>query len=147
MECQGVNDPCPNIDVIEGCPDAAAIVVGEPMIKSDDLSRVYVCSPYTGDVETNTKNACDYCRFVIKQGKNPLASHLLYPQFLDDNLALERQRGLELGIDLLRMCDELWWFGSVISDGMKAEIEMAQKWGIPVRYYDSECRIIKDVQR
>ena len=147
MEFEDIVNPCSEIDVIDGYPDAEPIIAGEPMRKSDDLSRVYVCSPYTGDVELNAKNACDYCRFVIEQGKNPLASHLLYPQFLDDNSPSERQKGLGLGIDLLRMCDELWWFGGIISDGMKAEIEKAQAWGIPVRHFDSECRIIKDVQR
>ena len=32
MECQGVNDPCPKVDVIEGCPDAAAVVEAVPNV-------------------------------------------------------------------------------------------------------------------
>ena len=100
------------------------------------MKRIYVCSPYAGDVDGNIRNAYRYCRFVIENGKNPIASHLLYPQFLDDDSPEERKIGLELGLDLLRVCDELWCFGSRISKGMKAEITMAEELGIPVRRFD-----------
>jgi len=98
------------------------------------MKRIYVCSPYAGDIETNVRNAHRYCRFVAECGNNPVASHLLYPQFLNDDLLSERQLGLELGLDLLRVCDELWCFGDRISEGMKAEIAKAEEWGIVVRY-------------
>ncbi|MEB3090404.1 hypothetical protein [Corynebacterium pseudotuberculosis] len=46
---------------------------------------VYICSPYSGDVEINVQLAHDFCaRAVIRGGKNPLAPHLHYPQFMDD---------------------------------------------------------------
>ena len=59
--------------------------------------NVFICSPYQGDIEENTKNAKRYMRFVIQQGHTPFAPHLLYPQVLDE--ATERNKGMELDFD------------------------------------------------
>lgn len=88
--------------------------------------KVYVASPYAGDVATNTKNAVEYCRAVIDAGYMPLASHLLYPQILDDGKPAERELGLMFALAMLRMCDEVWVFGPV-SKGMAQEIEEARR--------------------
>ena len=45
---------------------------------------VYICSPYSGDVKTNTEKAKDYCRFAVEKGNVPIAPHLLFPQFMDE---------------------------------------------------------------
>ena len=80
---------------------------------------------------------------MIGQGHTPIAVHLLYPQFLDDNSPVEREIGLQLGRNILRCCDELWAYGGRISAGMQAEIAAAQDTGIPVRYipelHQSQC--------
>ena len=47
--------------------------------------KIYVASRYAGDVERNTAFAVNCCRRVIDEGFMPIASHLLYPQILDDN--------------------------------------------------------------
>ena len=57
------------------------------------MKRIYICSPYAGDIETNVKNAHRYCLFVAVCGNNPVTSHLLYPQFLNDDSPSERQLG------------------------------------------------------
>ena len=46
---------------------------------------VYICSPYAGDVESNTAAARRYSRFAVEAGYIPIAPHLLFPQFLDDS--------------------------------------------------------------
>lgn len=46
---------------------------------------VYICSPYSGNVENNIKSARRYSRFAVEMGFIPFTPHLLYPQFLDDN--------------------------------------------------------------
>lgn len=98
------------------------------------LSRVYVCSPFRGDYDANTKNARFYSRHAALQlGVIPIVPHLLFPQFLDDTVPEERALGLRLGLELLKLCDELWVYGDRISEGMKAEIEFAKELGIPVR--------------
>ena len=100
---------------------------------------VYVASPYAGDVETNISNAQKYCRFAISQGCIPLAPHLLYPQFLDDTEKDERKLGIEFALSLLEKCDEMWVFGDRISNGMGAEIERAEKLGLPIKRFNAEC--------
>ena len=47
--------------------------------------KIYVASRYAGDVDANVKAAIGYCCLVIDKGYMPIASHLLYPQILNDN--------------------------------------------------------------
>ena len=101
---------------------------------------VYICSPYAGDVVTNTKNARRYSRFAVDKGYIPVASHLLYPQFLDDNNESERELGLFFGNALMSKCAEVWVFGSRISSGMEAEIKRAKWKGYHLRYFTEECQ-------
>lgn len=103
--------------------------------------KVYVASKYAGDVDANTAAAISYCRKVICDGYMPIASHLLYPQILNDNIPIERELGLLFGLALLRICDEVWVFGE-ISAGVAAEIEEAKKLKKQIRYFEGvayEC--------
>ena len=102
-----------------------------------DMNRmkVYVASRYAGNIEANTRAAIGYCRRVVEAGYMPVASHLLYPQILDDGNPAERELGLAFGLALLRVCDEVWVFGAV-SPGMAAEIEAAKRLDKPLRYFE-----------
>lgn len=97
--------------------------------------KIYVASKYAGDIQTNIENTIWCCRYVIEQGYMPVASHLLYPQILDDAIPRERELGLMFGLALLASCDEVWVFtaGGEVSSGMAKEIEEAKRLGIPVR--------------
>lgn len=88
--------------------------------------KIYVASRFAGDVDENVKAAVTYCRKVIEEGYMPVASHLLYPQILNDNIPAERELGLLFGLALLNVCDEVWVFGEV-SAGMQKEIEEARR--------------------
>ena len=100
---------------------------------------VYISSPFAGDTEGNTEKARRYSRFAVKNGVIPLAPHLLFPQFLDDTKHSERAIGMFMGMVLLGKCEQLWVFGSTISKGMAAEIEKAEKRGMPIRYFTENC--------
>ena len=102
---------------------------------------VYVASPFAGDIDQNTENARQYCRFAVSKGYLPLAPHLHFPQFLDENDPKERKLGLQFALILLDKCDELWVFGNRISEGMSREIDHATVIGIPIRYIDSNCEV------
>lgn len=95
--------------------------------------KVYVASAYAGDVEANVAKTVEYCRIAIDAGYMPLASHLLYPQMLNDTVPAERELGLMFGLALLRMCDEVWVCGH-ISSGMEQEIEEAKRLNKKVVY-------------
>lgn len=124
---------------------------------------VYVCSPLRGDMERNIVRANYFSRFVFEKGCIPIAPHVIFTQFLDDAKPKERKRGIEMGIALLKLCDELWVFSPTISEGatreadlpsgqsvakagsklclrpgQKTEIEAARKRGLPTRYFSED---------
>ncbi|MCC6094235.1 MAG: hypothetical protein LIV24_04305, partial [Eubacterium sp.] len=68
----------------------------------------YIVSPYAGDILVNVEAARRYCRFAVDQGRIPLCSHLLYPQFLRDDDPEERELGLFFGKILMDHCKEVW---------------------------------------
>lgn len=103
---------------------------------------VYIASPYAGDVQENILAAQNACRYAMAQGAVPIAVHLMYPQFLDDSSPGDREAGLQMGIRVLKACDELWLCGDRISAGMQRELDAAVQLGIPVRRIS--CQELKD---
>lgn len=91
------------------------------------MKLVYIVSPFASDVENNVKVAKAFSLFAVNSGFCPIASHLLYPQFLDDTVAKERLAGTECGLELLRRCDEVWVLSGRISEGMKREILLSKE--------------------
>jgi len=127
----------------EGYPDPTA---GEALdnIARDTCAhswrpRVFICSPYAGDVSANSEKARRYLRFAIDRGTIPFAPHLLYPQVLNDSDPEERALGLFFGLVWLGRCHELWVFGSVCSQGMAEKISYATRRGLPIRFFTTDC--------
>ena len=100
---------------------------------------VYICSPYSGDVEHNVKAAQIYSRHTVDKGCIPLAPHLLFPQFLQEDNPKERLLGLLFGNALMSKCAEVWVFGSRITPGMETEIKRARWKNYRLRYFTEEC--------
>jgi len=94
--------------------------------------RVFICSPLRGNFKNNINKAKKYSRFAALNGCLPIAPHVYFTNFLDDSHNEERNRGLSLGKELLKDCEELWIFDTWISEGMKSEIELAQSLNIPI---------------
>jgi len=107
-----------------------------------ERKRVFICSPLRPRKGTpkeqqmelfrNMELASLACRYAVLHGCNPMAPHLLHPAFLDDANPEEREIGIELGMDWLMDCDELWVIGDRISDGMQKEMEAALDLEIPI---------------
>lgn len=97
--------------------------------------KVYVCSPYAGNVHMNKEKAKLFCRHVVDQGHTPLAPHLLFPQFMEENT--ERERAIQMGLEVLEMCDEVWVLAPC-SNGMRREINHAMKLGKKIRVFKEE---------
>ncbi|QKN24057.1 MULTISPECIES: DUF4406 domain-containing protein [Caproicibacterium] len=102
------------------------------------MKLVYICSPYAGSIEENVRFAKAACRYAMKQGCAPIAPHLLYPQFLNDAVPMEREAGIRMGLRVLASCEELWVCGNHTSEGMEKEIAEAKRLGIPVRRISAE---------
>ncbi|ABZ85449.1 conserved hypothetical protein [Heliomicrobium modesticaldum Ice1] len=105
---------------------------------------VYICSPYSGNVESNIKSARRYSRFAVEMGYIPFTPHLLYPQFLDDDNPAECSLGLLFGNVLMSKCAEVWVFGGYISSGMNAEIERAKRKKYTIRYFSDDCKEVSE---
>ena len=104
---------------------------------------VYICSPYFGDVDANTTAARRYSRFAVEQGYIPIAPHLLFPQFLNDDSYRERQLGLFFGNAIMSKCSEVWVFGDTITSGMEEEIERARWKNYRLRYFTNDCEEVR----
>ena len=106
---------------------------------------VYICSPYSGDIETNVEAAKRYSRLAVDKGCIPLTPHLLFPRFLDDDIPEERELGLFFGNILMSKCSEVWVFGERISAGMESEIKRARWKNYRLRYFSESCEEVPHV--
>lgn len=128
----------------EGYPDPttyeALTAIEREQRKERFRPIVYICSPYSGNVEQNTAKARQYCRHAVDNHRIPIAPHLLFSQFMDDGDPDDRDLALFMGIALMSKCAELWVFGPDASEGMQAEINYAVTRGKKIRYFTTDCK-------
>lgn len=91
---------------------------------------VYICSIYSGDITANFDDAKRYSRFAVEQGVIPIASHLLFPLFMDEKT--ERDIAMYMNEVLISIVDELWVFDNEFSTGMEVEVEAAKRLKKPI---------------
>ena len=109
---------------------------------------VIIESPFKGrtpaEEAENTAYAKEVMRDSLYRGEAPFASHLLYPQMLDDANEHERRMGIEAGLRIGRLADRtVVYTDRGISPGMKQGIKRAEDEGRPVEYrslYGSDRR-------
>ena len=116
----------------EGYPDPTTYEALSKIEKEERAARyrplVYICSD----------RARRYSRFAVDSKAIPIAPQLLFPQFMDEST--ERELAVFMDMVLLGRCEEVWVFGSHISDGMAAEIEKAKRKQIRIRYFTEDCK-------
>ena len=98
---------------------------------------VYICSAYSGDVEGNLIRARKYSRYAVDEGTIPIAPHLLFPQFMEEDT--ERDLAMFMDIAILSKCRELWVFGELTA-GMENEIAYAERKQMTIKYFNEECK-------
>ncbi len=100
------------------------------------MKKVYICSPYAskGNIPENVERAKQYSRMAIEHMCIPVTPHIYFTQFMDDAVPIERTMALNIGLELVKECDELWVFGEA-AGGMKAEVELAAYMNIPVKKF------------
>ena len=99
---------------------------------------VYICSPYSGNVNRNIEMARKYSRFAVDKHYLPIAPHLLFTQFMNDESPEERETAIFMNFVLMSKCAEIWVFGDVISKGMQSEINRAKRKNMKIRYFTEE---------
>ena len=134
---EGYHDPTPHeaLTNIIKKEKAAAKAAFKPL--------VYICSPFSGDIENNNKRTQAFCRFALDKGNIPLAPHLMFPQFMNDKDEKERELAIFMDIILMGKCQEVWVLGDVISRGMSIEIEKAKKRRQLVRYFNKDFKEVE----
>lgn len=134
------------------------------MIRPSEARLAYICHPLTGDIPGNIKRVEQICSILTKRilvrcmdkpkpcsiafqvseiflsicDYVPIAPHMMFPTFLDDDAINERNLAMDWCLSLLRSCSELWVMGRYISEGMREEIAYAYTKGIPIRWFEVE---------
>lgn len=96
---------------------------------NEKRKAAYICAPYAGDVEKNKKAAIDFGKMSHEKGFLPIIPHLLFP-YLDD--VTDREEAMSMCLEVVERCDALFVLADVITSGMKMEIELAKKKGMPI---------------
>ena len=97
------------------------------------LRLVIIESPLAGDVEANTAYARRCMLDCLRRNEAPYASHLLFPQVLDDLVPAERALGIEAGLAWGAKADAtVVYTDRGISNGMRMGIARAERAGRPV---------------
>jgi hypothetical protein len=111
------------------------------------MRRVFVCSPLRAGrgrtVEDNFALARRLCRAAVASGCAPIAPHLLFTQFLDDDVHDERVVGMAAGVAWIDACEAVWVYAENLEDcseGMRAEVTVALGIGKPVLYRPTAWR-------
>lgn len=100
------------------------------------MKKVYICSAYSsqGKIEENVQRAKNYSRMAIEKMCLPITPHIYFTQFMSDDVPIERAIALNIGLELIDECDELWIFGTA-AGGMDDEIDKAKELHIPIREF------------
>jgi hypothetical protein len=95
---------------------------------------VFIAHPIRGNLADNMEKIFAICKQVHEEGHIPIAPYLISLLSLRDGVAEDRKLGLEANLVAFErgFIDELWLYGDRISEGMKIEVALAKKLGIPI---------------
>lgn len=100
------------------------------------MKIAYIAHPVGGDVKRNIAKIIAICREINLTEPNtvPFVPYLSDLYALDDDNKAERIRGIANDIAVLKsgMVNEIRLYGNTISNGMAAEIKLANELGIMV---------------
>lgn len=92
------------------------------------MQKIYIVSRYAGKTKKEKKfnrKVTEYvARTIYDQGNIPVAPHLYFPEFLDDDNPIERETGMAMGHMLMDHCTSfiIVQVDGVISEGMAQDI-------------------------
>lgn len=116
------------------------------------MRKNYIISRYSGtkrEIRFNVRVARFMAKKVLDEGFIPVVPHIYFTQFLDDSEQCERDKGVEIALELLKECDKaiVVVVDGYISDGMKAELKCVNSLGIPVWVINYEKKELKKLLR
>lgn len=100
------------------------------------MKIVYIAHPISGDVQNNLASIRKIVKDINLSMKDvvPFVPYYVDCVALDDSNPVHRQRGIKNDHAFFEkgVIEELWLYGNTISNGMKEEIKLALKHGIPI---------------
>ncbi len=103
--------------------------------------RVFIVSPYSGDVEANVEYGKKCLIDSIKRGETPFAGHLFYTQVLDDADSEQRRRGMEMGRDWMESCAFVAvYVDRGMSKGMVSDVHFAMEGKMNITFRRLEVK-------
>ena len=96
----------------------------------------YITAAWSGNHETDTKQASQYCRAVYEAGFSPVCPLLYLPLIINDAVPEEHKSGIDIGRDLLRRSHVLVVCGEGMNEDMKNDIATAGRLNITATTLD-----------
>jgi hypothetical protein len=97
---------------------------------------VYIAHPISGDVEGNVSKILEIIKSINLLNPNiiPFAPYIADVLALNDSIPEQREKGIQNNLFVLESgcVNELWVYGTEITEGVKREIEIATKHDIEV---------------
>lgn len=118
-----------------------------PERRCDGPKLVYICAPLRGAVIDNIEFARQKAQEVFQSGDIPVCPHITLPSNADPACSVQDESAREMGLRLLESCQQVNVYGSTITEGMRAEIRLAQERGIPVVYEQEPVRQVRPRKR
>lgn len=119
-------------------------------VVNEKIHRIYVCSPLSSPTKTEmnrnmeeARRKCKELNSVFGGRAKAWAPHAYIPEMLDDSIAEERKIGMAFGMELLKLSDIIYVFGSHLSAGMRAEIKYAVENNLDIAV---ESKLLDKVQ-
>lgn len=85
-------------------------------------------------MEENLKGATEWLRWaILTKGVFAIAPYIGMCYALDDHDPQHRSLGLDIDLEIIGRCDQLWLCGKRVSEGMAVESSYAGSCGIDTR--------------
>lgn len=101
---------------------------------------VIVESPFAGDIEGNRQYAIEACLDCFRRSEIPFASHLIYPQMLDELEQSQRNLGIHAGYAFWKVASKIVFY---IDRGMSSGMQVAKERAIFMNIPYEERRLEK----
>ena len=96
----------------------------------------YITAAWSGDHNSDTQQAVQYCRAVYDAGFSPICPLLYLPLFLNDAIPEEHKSAIDMGRDLLRRSHVAVVCGTGIDEYVKNDIAVAGRLNITATTLD-----------
>lgn len=96
----------------------------------------YITAAWSGNHDTDNKQAAQYCRAAYEAGFSPVCPLLYLPLIINDAIPEEHKSGIDIGRDLLRRSHVLVVCGDGVNEDMKNDIATAGRLNITVTTLD-----------